>query len=137
MRTSKSYWLTAVVGCTLAGVLTSTAEQAPPKESKGQRAKDLCGIDLTAEIDAGVGRRLRMRAVTLDPGGIVAVHGHQDRPTVFVVTKGTLLSHLAGQPDQTLHPGECLAEGKAVLSHWMENKEPEPVEYIAVDIIKQ
>jgi quercetin dioxygenase-like cupin family protein len=137
MATPKSHRVILAVCYVFVGFSTvSAAAQTPPRESKGQNAKELCAIDLTAEIVSGVGRRLRMRSVTLEPGGIVAVHGHQDRPTVFLVTKGTLLSHVAGTPDQTLHAGGCLAEGKAVTSHWMENKEAEPAEYIAVDVAK-
>lgn len=137
MTTPKSHWLISMVSCLFLQLLMVDATaQESLRENKGQTAKDLCSIDLTGEIVSGTGRRLRMRALTLDPGGIVAVHGHQDRPTVFIVTKGALLSHVAGRPDQTLRAGDCLAEGKAVTTHWMENKEAEPVEYFAVDVTK-
>lgn len=137
MTTLKGCWLLPALFCALAGLLTVVAAaQSPPTSSKGQKAKDLCAIDLSAEIDTGTGRRLRMRTVALEPGGNVAVHGHQDRPTVFVVIKGTLLSHVAGQSDRILQAGDCLAEGKAVTTHWMENKGAEPAQYIAVDVTK-
>jgi quercetin dioxygenase-like cupin family protein len=130
-------WLSPMVGCSFIGCLiVGAAAQTPPKESKGQKAKELCSIDLASEIDMGAGRRMRMRALTLEPGGLVAVHGHQDRPTVMVVTKGTLLSHVAGKPDETLHVGDCIAEGNAVTAHWMENKGSDAVEYLSIDIFR-
>jgi quercetin dioxygenase-like cupin family protein len=130
-------WLSPMVGCSVIGYLiVAAAAQVPPKESRGQKAKELCSIDLASEIDTGAGRRLRMRVLTLEPGGVVAVHGHQDRPTVMVVTKGTLLSHLAGKPDETLHVGDCIAEGNAVTAHWMENRGPDPVEYLSIDVFR-
>ena len=112
------------------------ADAQPPAQSKGQTATDLCSLDLSAEIDSGAGRRLRVRLVTLEPGGVVAVHGHQDRPTIFYVAQGSLVSHWAGQPDRTLGVGECAAEGKDVTHHWMENTGSLPAKYIAADISK-
>jgi len=74
-----------------------------------------------------------MRLITLEPGGIVAVHGHQDRPTIMHVTNGTLLSHWDGKPDRTLRAGDCV---KDITHHWMENTGTEPAKYIAVDVTK-
>src|SRR5215831_19301302 len=103
MTRSMTRWLFSVVCCSFVGCsMVGAAAQEPPKESRGQKVKELCSIDLTSEIDTGAGRRLRMRALALEPGGVVAVHGHKDRPTVMVVTRGTLLSHLAGKQDETL-----------------------------------
>jgi quercetin dioxygenase-like cupin family protein len=64
---------------------TAVNAQEPPSKSKGQKADELCSLDLTAEIDSGAGRRLRLRLITLEPGGVVAVHGHQERPTIMHV----------------------------------------------------
>jgi quercetin dioxygenase-like cupin family protein len=137
MARSTTRWLSAMAcGSFIECSIVGAGAQMPPKESKGQKARELCSIDLASEIDTGAGRRLRMRALTLEPGGMVAVHGHQDRPTVMVVTKGILLSHLAGKPDETLHVGDCIAEGNAVTAHWMENTGSDSVEYLAIDVFR-
>jgi len=52
------------------------------------------------------------------------------------VTNGTLLSHWDGKPDRTLRAGDCVAEGKDITHHWMENTGTEPAKYIAVDVTK-
>jgi quercetin dioxygenase-like cupin family protein len=120
MRKSREHKLTAVACGSLLGLLVANAvAQAPPTQSSGQQAADLCSIDLAGEITSIQGRRLRMRIVTLEPGGRVAVHGHQDRPTLMHVTNGTLLSHWAGKEDRTLGPGDCVAEGKDITHHWI------------------
>jgi quercetin dioxygenase-like cupin family protein len=137
MTISKAHWLTAVVCSSFIGLLVAAAvAQSPPMESKGQKAAELCAIDLSGEIASVQGRRLRMRLVTVEPGGTVALHGHQDRPTLMHVTNGTLLSHWGGKPDRTLGPGDCVSEGKDITQHWMENKGTEPAKYIAVDVTK-
>jgi quercetin dioxygenase-like cupin family protein len=130
--------LLTLMACSLwlGGMMMATKAQEPPKQSKGQQATDLCALDLTSEIDSGSGRRLRARLVTLEPGGVVAVHGHQDRPTIMHVVEGALLSHTAGQPDRIMRAGDCAAEGKAVVHHWMENTGPAPAKYIAIDVTK-
>jgi quercetin dioxygenase-like cupin family protein len=110
--------------------------QEPPSESKGQKAVELCSLDLTAEMGSGAGRRLRVRVITLDPGGVVAVHSHQDRPTIMHVLEGRVRSVWVGKPDRELGVGDCVAEGKDITHHWMENKGPEPVKYIAIDVTR-
>jgi quercetin dioxygenase-like cupin family protein len=117
-------------------MIVAATAQEPPTQSKGQKAVELCSLDLTAEIDSGAGRRLRVRLITLEPGGIVAVHGHQDRPTLMQVLEGSVLSHVAGKPDRILRVGDCAAEGKDVTHHWMETMGTEPVKYISVDVTK-
>jgi len=137
MRKSKVHRLAAVVCGSLVGLLMANAvAQAPPMESSGQQAAELCSIDLAGEIVAIQGRRFRMRIVTLEPGGRVAVHGHQGRPTLMHVTNAKFLSHWAGKEDRTLAPGDCVAEGKDITHHWMENNGGEPAKYIAVDVTK-
>jgi quercetin dioxygenase-like cupin family protein len=126
--TASSLWLF--------GMIIAASAQDAPTQSKGQKAVELCSLDLTAEIDSGAGRKLRVRMITLEPGGIVAVHGHQDRPTLMHVLEGSVLSHVAGKPDRILHVGDCAAEGKDITHHWMETMGNEPVKYISVDVTK-
>ncbi len=120
----------------LGGIVVAASAQEPPQQSKGQKAVELCALDLTAEIDSGAGRRLRVRLVTVEPGGIVAVHGHQERPTLMHVLEGNILSHVVGKPDRMLGAGDCVGEGKDVTHHWMENLGVKTVTYISVDVTK-
>ena len=99
------------------------------------KAVELRSIDLTSEIDSVQGRRLRLRRLTLEPGGVVAVHSHKDRPTVLHVIKGTLTSHPQGKPVQVLSAGDGLAEGKDA-NHWVQNTGNETAEFITVDVFK-
>jgi len=56
-----------------------------PTETKGQSAVELRSLDLTGEMDSVAGQPLRMRKVTLAPGGVLGVHNHKDRPAITYV----------------------------------------------------
>jgi quercetin dioxygenase-like cupin family protein len=123
----------SVSGCLAGAAVSAARAQEPP--NKGLKAIELRSIDLTSEIDSVQGRRLRLRMLTLELGGVVALHSHADRPTVLHVIKGTLVSHPQGRPEQTLRAGDGLAEGKE-SNHWVENTGNETAEFITVDVFK-
>jgi hypothetical protein len=55
-------------------------EQAAP-ETKGVTTDLLATVDLGPEIEGMAGRQLRMRMVTIEPGGVFGpVHDHRGRP---------------------------------------------------------
>ncbi|MEJ6001279.1 cupin domain-containing protein [Paucibacter soli] len=124
---------TSLAGAFLAGVAHGQADA--PRETKGQTAAVLHSIDLTEEIDSVKGRPLRMRRITLQPGGVLGIHTHKDRPTVSYFLQGEVTYHQADKPDVVIHPGEGFAEGKAT-THWAENRGTIPAVWIAVDIPK-
>jgi len=115
--------------------LQAAISQQAPTENKGLKAVELRSIDLNSEIDSVRGRKLRLRLLTLEPGGVVGMHSHKDRPTVLHVIKGTLTSHPQGKPEVVLRAGDGLAEGKD-SNHWVKNTGSEPAEFITVDVFK-
>jgi hypothetical protein len=66
-------------------------EQVTP-ETKGVTVKLLATVDLGAEIEGMEGRQLRMRIVTIEPGGVFGpTHDHKDRPgTVYICKEQSL-----------------------------------------------
>jgi hypothetical protein len=55
-------------------------EQAAP-ETKGVTTDLPATVDLGPEIEGMAGRQLRMRMVTIEPGGAFGpIHDHRDRP---------------------------------------------------------
>ena len=65
----------------------SNLQMAP--ETKGVTVKLLATVDLGPEIEGMAGRQLRMRMVTIEPGGVFGpIHDHRDRPgTVYISTR--------------------------------------------------
>lgn len=50
-------------------------------ETKGVTSDVLATVDLGPEIEGMAGRQLRMRIVTMEPGGVYGpIHDHVDRP---------------------------------------------------------
>lgn len=112
------------------------SQQTPPTENKGMKAPVLTSLDLGPEIDGMEGRQLRMRMFTLEPGGVIAIHPHKDRPAAVYLIQGSLTEF---RPDGTVREhqeGEAWAEGKAT-THWAENRGTKPVMFISVDVIKE
>ena len=78
-----------LLGVALAfGLGVAVGQQAAPTESKGVKFSPPTALDLSQEIDGVAGRQLRLRVVTLDPGGVVALHSHKGRPAVAYVHQG-------------------------------------------------
>ena len=71
-------------------------EQAAP-ETKGVTAELLATVDLGPEIEGMAGRQLRMRMVTIEPGGVFGpIHDHKDRPGIVYILQGTITDHRDG-----------------------------------------
>ena len=115
------------------GRVAAAAQRQPPKETVGQSEEALRSLDLTGELESGKGRPLRMRKITVQPGGALALHNHVDRPAVTYMLQGEMTYHQQGKPDVVVRPGGGFAEGRAT-THWAENTGKVPAVWIAVDI---
>ena len=57
-------------------------------ETKAVTVEDLATVDLADEIEGMAERQLRMRMVTIEPGGVFGpVHDHRDRPGIVYSCK--------------------------------------------------
>jgi quercetin dioxygenase-like cupin family protein len=114
----------------------ASGQRSPvPTQTVGQSEELLRSIDLTNELDSPKGRPLRMRKVTLQPGGVLGLHNHVDRPAVTYLLQGQMTYHQEQKPDLVANPGDGFAEGKAT-THWAESTGKVPAVWIAVDIPK-
>jgi quercetin dioxygenase-like cupin family protein len=109
-------------------------ESAP--ETRGVTVKLLNTIDLGPEIEGMTGRQMRMRLVTIEPGGVFGpVHDHIDRPGTVYILQGTITDHRNGIATD-YGPGVGWPEDRNTL-HWLENKGSIPAIEISVDIVRQ
>jgi len=114
----------------------ASGQRSPvPTQNVGQSEELLRSIDLTNELDSATGRPLRMRKVTLQPGGVLGLHNHVDRPAVTYLLQGQMTYHQEQKPDLVANPGDGFAEGRAT-THWAESTGKVPAVWIAVDIPK-
>ena len=130
-------WLVSYFGLPLVpeagGAVAAAGQRQPPPANVGQSEEALRSLDLTTELESGKGRPLRMRRITVQPGGALALHNHVDRPAVTYMLSGEMTYHQQGRPDTVIRAGQGFAEGRAT-THWGENTGTVPAVWIAVDI---
>jgi quercetin dioxygenase-like cupin family protein len=104
--------------------------------TNGVTAEVLATVDLGPEIEGMAGRQLRLRMVTIEPGGVFGpVHDHQDRPGIVYILQGTITDHRAGVATD-YGPGVGWPEDRNT-THWLENQGAVPAVEISVDIVRQ
>ena len=98
----------------------------------------LSTVDLGPEIEGMAGRQLRIRMITIEPGGVFGpLHDHKDRPGMVYILQGTITDHRNGvATDYDYGPGVGWPEDKDTL-HWLENRGTMPAVEISVDIVRQ
>lgn len=73
----------------------SNEEVAP--ETRGVTVQELRTVDLAREIEGMAGHQLRMRMVTIGPGGVFGpIHDHRGRPGTVYILQGTITDHRDG-----------------------------------------
>jgi uncharacterized cupin superfamily protein len=79
---------------------------------------------------------LRMRQLTVLPGGIVPTHWHNDRPSIVYVISGEIVEHSNWCAVPVIHrAGEWTPEFGDFHGHWWENTTAEPVVLISTDVV--
>jgi quercetin dioxygenase-like cupin family protein len=105
-------------------------------ETRGIAVEELGTVDLAGEIEGMAGRRLRMRMVTIEPGGVFGpVHDHKGRPGIVYILRGTITDHRDGVATE-YGPGVGWPEDRNT-NHWLENRGTIPAVEISVDIVTQ
>ena len=111
------------------------SEELAP-ETKGVVVELLSTLDLGPEIEGMTGRQLRMRRVTIEPGGVFGpVHSHVDRPGAVFILQGTITDHRDGVATD-YGPGVGWPEDRNT-THWLENRGTIAAVEISVDIVRQ
>jgi len=113
--------------------LVATAEQAAPKETKGLKTTKTEIVELGPEIDGMNGRQLRLRLLTIEPGGHIGIHSHKDRPSVAYFLQGKDTVTFADGTVKHFQAGDATSANKNT-THWHRNDGKEPVVFILVDV---
>ena len=127
--------MVATTGWTYGETSTMGDEQVTP-EMRGVTVEVLATVDLAGEIEGMAGRQLRMRMVTIEPGGVFGpIHDHKGRPGTVYVLQGTITDHRNGVATE-YGPGVGWPEDRNT-THWLENRGSTPAVEISVDIVEQ
>ena len=109
-----------------------------PSETRGIKASELLGsIALGDDFPAISGQSLRVRRVTLEPGGVVGVHQHTRRPGVLYMLEGELVEvrNDANLPMKR-RTGDVSFEKGGVI-HWWRNDSGADAIALVVDIVPE
>ncbi|HZP10426.1 cupin domain-containing protein [Methyloceanibacter sp.] len=93
-------------------------------------------IDVEKEPANIKDRKFRMRKLTIEPGGIVPWHSHQDRPAIIYIVEGEINEYASNCAVPLVHKaGDVVAETSGV-SHWWKNTGDKTVVLLSADLLK-
>lgn len=107
-----------------------------PTETRGISGVEALGrVSLAGEIPDDSERSLRARELTIAPGGIVAVHQHEQRPGVAYILEGEMVEHRNDRDEPVLRQAGDAAFERSGVTHWWENVGDTEVRALVVDIV--
>ena len=118
--------------CPANQVATNALENAPTMQSN-VTDDVIASIDLSDRYNIP-GRDLRLRRLVVQPGGIVPLHSHAERPANIYVVSGQITEYRTSCAVGVNHrQGDVIAE-QGELSHWWRNNSRRPAVLISADI---
>lgn len=96
---------------------------------------ELASIDLSKENVRLDQRRLRLRHMTIAPGGIVPIHSHEDRPALIMVNQGEIYEYSSKCAVPILHKAGEVSREFLGVRHWWKNTGSQTVDLTIGDIV--
>ena len=96
----------------------------------------LGAIDLGKQPAHIEGRELRFRKLTIEPGGIIPWHSHDDRPALISVQQGEIVEYASNCEVPIMHKAGDLRPELFGTSHWWKNLGKETVVLYVGDVRK-
>jgi len=96
---------------------------------------ELISIDLSKEAVNLPQRRLRFRHMEIQPGGVVPLHTHADRPALIMVNQGKIFEYSSQCTVPILHQAGEIAKESNGLKHWWKNEGNVVVVLTIADIV--
>ena len=96
---------------------------------------ELASIPLGTENVKLDQRRLRLRQMTIMPGGVVPLHSHEDRPALIMVNSGEIYEYSSKCAVPILHKAGETAREFMGTKHWWKNTGSVPVNLTIADIV--
>ena len=96
---------------------------------------ELASIDLSKENVRLDQRRLRFRHMEIQPGGIVPLHSHADRPALIMVNAGEIYENSSKCLVPILHRAGDVSREFLGTQHWWKNEGRTTVVLTIADIV--
>jgi quercetin dioxygenase-like cupin family protein len=101
----------------------------------GVTEMELANIDLAKEAVNLPQRRLRYRHMEIQPGGVVPLHSHADRPALIMVNQGEIYEYTSQCTVPILHKAGEISRESNGLKHWWKNEGKVTVVLTIADIV--
>ena len=113
------------------------ANARPPSSQAAKGVTDtvLAAIDLEKEPANIKDRQLRFRRLTIEPGGIVPWHSHDDRPAIIYVAEGEIVEYASNCADPIVHKAGEIRPEVSGTSHWWQNLKDKTVVLFVGDVL--
>ena len=119
-----------------AGKIKPNAQQMVDHKAVGVTDVTLGAIDLGKQPTHIESRELRFRKLTIEPGGIVPWHSHDDRPALIFVQQGEIVEYASNCVDPIVHKAGDIRPEVYGTSHWWKNLGKETVILYVGDVRK-
>ena len=106
-----------------------------PTAPAGVTENELSSIDLAKENVKLDQRRLRFRHMEIQPGGIVPLHSHADRPALIMVNAGQIYENSSKCLAPILHKAGEISREFLGTQHWWKNDGSATVVLTIADIV--
>ena len=106
-----------------------------PTAPVGVTEQELSSVDLSKENVRLDDRRLRFRAMQIQPGGIVPLHSHADRPALIMVNTGTIYENSSKCLVPIQHKAGDISREFLGTQHWWKNEGSTVVTLTIADIV--
>ena len=127
----------AMAGECPVGKMMEGAVTSGPDKPVGVTDVVIGSIDLAPKGGDFKGQLLRMRKLTIAPGGIVPWHEHSTRPANIYVVSGAIEEYRANCSVAIVHKaGDTAVEFGVGFAHWWKNTSKKPVVLISADIFQ-
>ncbi len=95
----------------------------------------LTAIDLSKEAVKLNDRMFRLRRLEVQPGGIVPMHSHGDRPALIYIVSGSITEYSSGCTVPIVHKAGEAAMESIGLTHWWKNTGNEVAVLTSADLL--
>jgi quercetin dioxygenase-like cupin family protein len=103
--------------------------------AKGVTDTVLAAIDLAQEPAKIADRKLRLRKLVIQPGGIVPWHSHGDRPAIIYIIQGEVTEYASNCSVPLVHKAGDVTPETHATSHWWKNNGRETVVLLSADLL--
>jgi quercetin dioxygenase-like cupin family protein len=104
-----------------------------PTMPKGVTDTVIGSISLASEINVD-GRQLRTRRLVVQPGGVVPLHSHKDRPALIYTVSGSITEYSSACAAPIEHKAGDISREADGLSHYWVNNGSEPAVLLSSDV---